>query len=88
MYHNSFTQTDQTATYHAEKFTREVQTYQYKTKSTVMNREFGVQMEKAELPENFIAAKGLKGLIRTHLYIDNRQDQIVHPQPYFSSEMW
>lgn len=45
-------------------------------------------MEKAELPENFIAAKGLKGLIRTHLYIDNRQDQIVHPQPYFSSEMW
>ena len=26
-----------------------VQTYQYKTKSTIMMREFGVQMEKSDL---------------------------------------
>ena len=47
-----------------------VQTYQYKTKSTVMMREFGTQMEK------------------TGLYIDMRNDKIIYPKPYFSSEMW
>lgn len=46
-FHHAFTQTDQTQNYHPEKIERMVQTYQYKTKSTVMMREFGVQMEKA-----------------------------------------
>ena len=41
-YHHAFTQTDQTANYHPNKLERQVQTYQYKTKSTVMMREFGV----------------------------------------------
>lgn len=41
MYHHSFSQTDQTANYHPEKNERMVQTYQYKTKSTIMMREFG-----------------------------------------------
>lgn len=45
-YHHSFTQTDQTRNYHPDKIERQVQTYQYKTKSTEMMREFGVQMEK------------------------------------------
>ena len=48
-YHHAFTQTDQTATPHAEKFHREIQTYQYKTKSSKMMREFGTQMERAGL---------------------------------------
>ena len=48
-FHHAFTQTDQTANYHPEKNERQVQTYQYKTKSTTMNREFGIQMEKAGL---------------------------------------
>lgn len=47
-----------------------MQTYQYKTKSTIMMREFGTQMEK------------------TGLFIDTRQDKIIYPKPYFSSEMW
>lgn len=41
-FHHAFTQTDQTANYHPEKNERQVQTYQYKTKSTTMNREFGI----------------------------------------------
>lgn len=45
-YHHSFTQTDQQSTYHPQKLTREVQTYQYNTKSSIMMREFGTQMEK------------------------------------------
>ena len=40
-YHHCFTQTDQTANYHPDKNERIVQTYQYKTKSTIMMREFG-----------------------------------------------
>lgn len=48
-YHHAFTQTNQTENYHPEKLERQVQTYQYKTKSTVMMREFGVQMEKTGL---------------------------------------
>ena len=47
-----------------------MQTYQYKTKSTVMMREFGTQMEKVGL------------------FLDTRQDKIIYPKPYFSSEMW
>jgi len=45
-YYHSFTQTDQQSTYHPQKLSREVQTYQYATKSSVMMREFGTQMEK------------------------------------------
>lgn len=48
-FHHAFTQTDQTANYHPDKLERMVQTYQYKTKSTTMMREFGVQMEKTGL---------------------------------------
>jgi len=48
-YDNAFTQTDQTLTYHPEKKTREIQTYQYKTKTSHMMREFGTSMEKADL---------------------------------------
>jgi hypothetical protein len=48
-YHHAFTQTDQTANYHPDKLERTVQTYQYKTKSTIMMREFGTQMEKTGL---------------------------------------
>jgi hypothetical protein len=49
VFHHAFTQTDQEANYHAEKLERQVQTYEYKTKSTTMMREFGVQMEKPGL---------------------------------------
>ena len=48
-YHHAFTQTDQTRNFHPDKIERQVQTYQYKTKSTEMMREFGVQMEKPGL---------------------------------------
>lgn len=48
-FHHAFSQTDQTANYHPNKIERKVQTYQYKTKSTIMMREFGVQMEKEGL---------------------------------------
>mmetsp|Transcript_20069 Transcript_20069/g.19048 ORF Transcript_20069/g.19048 Transcript_20069/m.19048 type:complete len:106 (-) Transcript_20069:932-1249(-) len=41
MYHHTFTQTDQNANYHPDKNERLIQTYQYKTKSTIMMREFG-----------------------------------------------
>lgn len=41
-YHHAFTQTDQVNNYHPEKNERMVQTYEYKTKSTVMMREMGV----------------------------------------------
>lgn len=69
-YHHAFTQTDQTASYHPERNERIIQTYQYKTKSTIMMREFGTQMEKGDI------------------YIDRRQDKIIYPKPYFSSQMW
>ena len=49
IYHHAFSQTDQSANYHPNKTERSVQTYQYETKSTVMMREFGVQMEKTGL---------------------------------------
>jgi hypothetical protein len=48
-YHHAFSQTDQTASYHPDRNERIVQTYQYKTKSTIMMREFGTQMEKGDL---------------------------------------
>lgn len=48
-YHHAFSQTDQTASYHPERNERIVQTYQYKTKSTIMMREFGTQMTKEDL---------------------------------------
>jgi hypothetical protein len=48
-FYHAFTQTDQQSTYHPQKLTREVQTYQYDTKSSVMMREFGTQMEKPGL---------------------------------------
>ena len=48
-YHHAFTQTDQTKNFHPDKIERQVQTYQYKTKSTCMMREMGVQMEKPGL---------------------------------------
>lgn len=38
-YHHAFSQTDQIVNYHPEKKERQVQTYQYKTKSTHMMRE-------------------------------------------------
>ena len=41
-YHHAFTQTDQQANYHPEKNERIIQTYEYKTKSTIMMREMGV----------------------------------------------
>lgn len=46
-YHHAFSQTDQIVNYHPDKNERQVQTYQYKTKSTHMMREQGSQMEKA-----------------------------------------
>lgn len=49
IYHHAFTQTDQQSTYHPQKLTREIQTYQYNTKSSLMMREFGTQMEKPGL---------------------------------------
>lgn len=48
-YHNAFTQTDQQITYHPEKKTKEIQTFQYNTKCSSMMREFGTQMEKSDL---------------------------------------
>lgn len=48
-FHHAFTQTDQIANYHPDKLERQVQTYQYKTKSTHMMREFGCQMERPGL---------------------------------------
>ena len=36
-YHHAFTQTDQQANYHPEKNERIIQTYEYKTKSTIIN---------------------------------------------------
>lgn len=67
-YHNAFSQTDQQPTYHPEKKTREIQTYQYNTKCSYMMREFGTQMEKG------------------NLYIDKRNDKLIHPKPVYTSE--
>mmetsp|Transcript_11414 Transcript_11414/g.19266 ORF Transcript_11414/g.19266 Transcript_11414/m.19266 type:complete len:252 (+) Transcript_11414:101-856(+) len=78
-YHHSFTQTDQQANYHPEKHERLVQTYEYKTKSTVMMREMGVQMD---------IGRGMQ-CEKTGLYIDTRKDKIIKPnKSYFSSKMW
>ena len=59
--------------------TRKNQTYEYKTKSTIMMREMGTQMEV-----------GLgRECQNTGLYIDSRKDKIIKPnQEYFSSAMW
>ena len=45
VYHHAFTQTDQRLKDHAEKCERQIQTYEYKTKSTHMMREMGTQMD-------------------------------------------
>lgn len=44
-YYHSYAQTDQYKNPHIIRNEREVQTYQYKTRSTKMNREFGTQMQ-------------------------------------------
>ena len=49
VYNNAFSQTDQTRTEHKLQFTREVQTYDYSSKSSKVPREFGIQMEKEGL---------------------------------------
>ena len=78
-YHHAFTQTDQQANYHPEKNTRIIQTYEYKTKSTIMMREMGVQMD---------VGLGL-AIENTGLYMDTRKDKIIRPnKSYFSSKMW
>jgi len=78
-YHHAFTQTDQVANYHAEKLERQVQTYEYQSKSTCMMREMGVQMEVGLGQE----------CEKTGLYIDCRNDKIIKPnKEYFSSQMW
>jgi len=46
---NAFAQTDQYAKPHATKNHREIQTYQFKTRSIKMRREFGSQTEKPGL---------------------------------------
>ena len=56
-----------------------VQTYEYKTKSSVMMREMGVQMD---------VGLGVEPE-KTGLYMDTRKDKIVKPNKnYFSSKMW
>mmetsp|Transcript_22548 Transcript_22548/g.25369 ORF Transcript_22548/g.25369 Transcript_22548/m.25369 type:complete len:434 (-) Transcript_22548:137-1438(-) len=45
-YHHAYAQTDQRQGDHAEKFHREVQTHEYRTRATTMKREFGTQMAK------------------------------------------
>ena len=45
VYHHAFAQTDQIATYHPEKFEREVQTYQYNTRG---NRESSVNLSRID----------------------------------------
>jgi hypothetical protein len=78
-FHHAFTQTDQQANYHPEKNERMVQTYEYKTKSTVMMREMGCQMD---------VGLGQKCEI-TGLYMDTRKDKMIKPNKnYFSSKMW
>lgn len=44
-YYHSYAQTDQYKNKQIVRNEREVQTYQYKTRSTKMNREFGTQMQ-------------------------------------------
>jgi len=44
-YYHAYAQTDQYKNNHITKEEREVQTYEYVTRSTKMNREFGTQME-------------------------------------------
>ena len=78
-YHHAFTQTDQQANYHPEKNERMVQTYEYKTKSSIMMREMGVQMD---------VGLGMQ-CEKTGLYMDTRKDKIIKPNKnYFSSKMW
>lgn len=45
-YHNACTNTDQIKRSYKEKYHREVQVYQYRTRSTIMKRECGTQMDK------------------------------------------
>lgn len=79
VYHHAFTQTDQRLKDHPEKNERMVQTYEYKTKSTIMMREMGVQMD---------VGLGSKCDV-TGLFMDTRQDKIIKPNKhYFSSRMW
>lgn len=44
-YYHSYAQTDQYKNPQKIRFEREVQTYQYVTRSTKMNREYGTQMD-------------------------------------------
>ena len=56
-----------------------VQTYEYKTKSTIMMREMGTQMD---------VGLGSKCDV-TGLFMDTRNDKIIRPNKhYFSSRMW
>lgn len=56
-----------------------VQTYEYKTKSTIMMREMGIQMDVGLGNE----------CEKTGLYMDTRNDKIIKPNKnYFSSKMW
>ncbi|CAG9315589.1 unnamed protein product [Blepharisma stoltei] len=48
-YYHSATNTDQPRREYKEKFHREVQVFQYRTRSTIMKKEFGTQMEKPGL---------------------------------------
>jgi hypothetical protein len=67
------------ANYHAEKLERQVQTYEYQSKSTNMMREMGCQMEVGFGQE----------CEKTGLYLDCRNDKIIKPnREYFSSQMW
>ena len=78
-YHHAFTQTDQQVNYHCETNERMVQTYEYKTKSSTMMREMGVQMD---------VGLGIK-CEQTGLYSDTRNDKVIKPNAnYFSSKMW
>lgn len=52
------------------KFHRDTQTHFESTKSSIMMREMGTQMEKEGL------------------FIDTREDRVVEPKLYFTSEMW
>lgn len=79
VYHHAFTQTDQRLKDHAEKNERMVQTYEYKTKSTIMMREMGTQMD---------VGLGTQCEV-TGLFMDTKKDKIIKPNKYyFSSRMW
>ena len=68
VFHHACSQTPPVLKQHtSERFHRETQTAETKTRSVQLRREFGTQM-------------GRKGV-----YIDDRDDRVVHAQPYISS---